>query len=266
MTNPLLGEQLYIGANSIIECLSVKHQDDVFITECCTGFVGDNGTRRMDAWALKRSYTTELSTAYEVKVTRQDFLSDDKLHMYMNYCNEFYLAVLPNVIQDKSEVPEGAGIMVVMKYKDGYRLRTVRKATYRSVEIPSSFWKAMIVNKACDLGVKDRFAQNRYHATSAKEWIEGKGEYLEVGKKVAKAMSEWKKTDKTHVSLNDNLLRIYHILERFMSLPYDPYDITDDNIKKISDYVEKRLSVEDITDKIDLLNTYLRRFNENYGK
>ena len=79
-----------ITANKIQSLLAVKHSKDIFVPECKDGPTHTADHLRMDAWVMKRSWVRPLSIGYEIKISRQDFLNDQKWHSYLNYCNEFY--------------------------------------------------------------------------------------------------------------------------------------------------------------------------------
>jgi hypothetical protein len=95
-----------ITAQTIVDLLAEKHSSDVFIRECKDGPSVNNSHCRLDAWAMKRSWSSPCTYGYEVKVSRQDFLKDDKWRNYLPYCNEFYFAATKGLIQ-LEELPEG---------------------------------------------------------------------------------------------------------------------------------------------------------------
>jgi len=67
-----------------------------------------------DVMMFRKSYTRPDLSIYDIKVTRQDFLSDinkGKYRKYFRICNRFYFAV-PFGLVKKSEVPEGVGLYV----------------------------------------------------------------------------------------------------------------------------------------------------------
>lgn len=137
-------------AKDIKKLLAKRHRYDVFVPECKDGPTmwnnqGDPGHRRMDAWAMKKSYTQPRAICYEIKVSRVDFLRDDKWHHYLPYCNEFYFVCPPDLI-DKSELPEGTGLIYTSK--KGTSLVTKKKALWRDVRIPESLYKYILFSRA----------------------------------------------------------------------------------------------------------------------
>lgn len=83
------------------------------------GEVGEDREQRMDAWAMNlwpsRGF---LAIAYEVKVTRADFLHElkrpGKRVAAMSLSNEFYFAT-PAGLVSEYEIPEGCGLIEVHK-------------------------------------------------------------------------------------------------------------------------------------------------------
>lgn len=97
-------------ASDIIEKLRVKHAKDVFLMECKTGPSYSGPCPRLDAWAMNKSWAHHCCTGYEVKVSRSDFMNDEKTNEYLPFCHELYF-VCPWSLIDPSEVPEYAGLM-----------------------------------------------------------------------------------------------------------------------------------------------------------
>ena len=132
-------------ANQIQSLLARKHSEDIFVSECKDGPTVATNHLRMDAWTMKRSWTNPLSIAYEIKVSRQDFLNDHKWHNYLNYCNEFYF-VCPSGLIDKSELPDEVGLIYVAK--TGTRLFKKKPAHRRIIELPESLLKYILICRA----------------------------------------------------------------------------------------------------------------------
>lgn len=137
-TNPI------ITASTITSLLSAKHSDDLFIPECKTGSTYIGSHSRMDGLAIKKSYAKPLITAYEIKVSRSDFINDEKWTSYLDYCNSFYF-VCPVGLISVSEVPEEAGLIYVSK--TGTKLFNKKKAPYRKVDIPESLWRYILYSR-----------------------------------------------------------------------------------------------------------------------
>lgn len=73
-----------------------------FITECktCSTYFPDpQGLLKFDGLAITKSYTKPNIIGYEIKVSRNDFLQDNKWHLYLQYCNEFYFVVPKGLVK-----------------------------------------------------------------------------------------------------------------------------------------------------------------------
>ena len=134
-----------ITATTILNLLLKKHNKDICVPECKAGSSWSaEKTPRFDLWAMKRSYTKPMTWIYEIKVSRQDFLKDDKWQSYLPYCTDFYF-VAPSGIIDKSEVPEQAGLLLTSK--TGNKLYCKKKAPHRNVTIPDSVFKYILMSR-----------------------------------------------------------------------------------------------------------------------
>lgn len=118
-----------------------------FITECktCSTYFPDpQGLLIFDGLAITKSYTKPNIIGYEIKVSRNDFLQDNKWHLYLQYCNEFFF-VVPKGLVKKDELPENVGL--IYYDPDTSNLRTVKKALYRQIEEPVGVYKYIIFSK-----------------------------------------------------------------------------------------------------------------------
>lgn len=128
----------------IKELLSVRHSDDIFLSECRTG-PSASEYFIMDGWAMKKSYASPLSIGYEIKVSRNDFMRDDKWRAYLDYCNEFYF-VCPTGLIQPNELPDGIGLLWASK--TGSKLFKKKKSEYRSIVIPEPMYKYILFSRS----------------------------------------------------------------------------------------------------------------------
>lgn len=118
------------SAHHILAALSKRHTRDLFLAEVT---VGTGDYVRLDALAVQRSWTRPEFVGYEVKVSRNDFLSDTKWPRYRDYCHRLYF-VCPAGIIRKDEVADDVGLVT---YNPETRtLGTVKKALYRDIGFP----------------------------------------------------------------------------------------------------------------------------------
>ncbi len=205
-----------IGAKDIIDLLKIKHSEDIFIPECKSGPTWGGSHLRLDGWAMKKSYSSPLTTGYEVKVSRSDFINDTKLHEYLSLCNALYI-VCPAGLIDKTEVPEDCGLMSVSK--TGTRIYTKKKAPYREVETPINLYKYILMSRATIVESYHRtFDKKRYMEDYAdrKEKAKHAGEYLgrRLRERIEAEIDDVKRENEKLIDQNQTLEEIKVLLGR----------------------------------------------------
>ena len=102
-----------MSATQIVELLRRRHAGEFFIEEAKTGSSWGRSPghgERLDAWALRNTWSPLTTCGYEIKVSRADFRGDAKWQDYLPYCHQFYF-VAPAMLIDKREIPEDAGLL-----------------------------------------------------------------------------------------------------------------------------------------------------------
>lgn len=174
-----------IAASHVVDMLAARHTKDVFVPECKDGPTHYANHRRMDAWAMSRSWVSPVITAYEVKVARSDFLADDKWLGYLRLCNCFYFVCGHGVCQ-ASEVPSEAGLLVVSQ--TGSRLFCKRKAPYRDVAIPEALFRYVLM---CRTTVRRAWQQQPESSQEYwQEWIANRRYDQQFGYQVGKGIRQ----------------------------------------------------------------------------
>lgn len=173
---------------AIHRCLQNRHSDDIIIPEAMCAKNADKmdagvTMRRLDYWIVKLSWARAAYTGYEVKVSRQDFLRDDKAHNYEPQCHNFIWVTAPGVVHDKSEIPANHGWIEISK--NGKRLLTKKKAPRLKVQhtavfnaMKSAFMRHM--KPHIILGKKEWF----------RHWLIEKEINRDLGHKVSKQLKE----------------------------------------------------------------------------
>lgn len=161
-----------------------------FITECktCSTYFPDpQGLLKFDGLAITKSYTKPCIIGYEIKVSRNDFKQDNKWHLYLQYCNEFFF-VVPTGLIKKEELPDNVGL--IYYNPDTKALRTVKKALYRQIEEPVGVYKYIIFSKL----EEDRLPFYEDKAEYARAYLEDQKDkkYIghTLGSKMAKDLEE----------------------------------------------------------------------------
>lgn len=134
-----------IHAKEILNLLLSRHAEDVCVPECKDGSTWDRTHRRLDLWVLKRSWSPVTMIGYEIKVSRSDFLSDDKWPAYLSMCNQFYF-VCPSKLISVEEVPATAGLLWMAA--TGSRVYIKKKAPRREIEVPANLLLYILITRA----------------------------------------------------------------------------------------------------------------------
>lgn len=175
-----------IHARDVEKLLAGKHSEDIFVPECKIGQSWTSRScRRFDAWVMKRSYSPFCCLGYEIKVSRRDFVQDEKMVEYLPYCHQFYI-VAPAGVAEKDEIPEEAGLIRVSK--NGKKLYTVKKAPFRKVDIPDSIFKYIIMSRCKVTNWSHQYTKPREEIY--REFLEGKLTRQRTGYLVSRRVSE----------------------------------------------------------------------------
>ena len=105
----------------------------------CDVQLGPSGSPRPDVYVMDCSYVRPNPTAYEVKVSRSDFLSDatsGKFQKYYAFASRVVFAV-PKGLVKKTEIPDGCGLIE----RSDRAWRNTRRAIVNPMEVP---WSAMM--------------------------------------------------------------------------------------------------------------------------
>lgn len=167
----------------ILQALSRRHSRDLFLTEVKTGRTWDNRELlRLDAVAVKKSWAHPCITVYEVKVSRSDFLRDDKWPGYMGYCHQLYFAC-PDGVMELDELPPEVGLMIYNSERDTLSVR--RKAQYRNVELPTELLYYIALSRMDS----DRYPFFSDRRAFLEGWVAEKEHNRELGKHVRTKMA-----------------------------------------------------------------------------
>ena len=175
-------------AADIINLISKKHSKDLVVPECKNGPSAGYTHMRMDAWVMARSWSHPLVTAYEVKVSRQDFLNDRKWMDYRQYCNEFYFACPAGLIQP-NELPEDVGLYWASK--SGLRLFNKKKAVFTECGNMEDVFRYILMSRA-EIRPPEKIGRTIYEANEEfwKEWLVKKELSWNFGQVVGKKIQE----------------------------------------------------------------------------
>lgn len=173
------------SAGELLNLVCQRHSDDVFVDECKDGPTQIGSHRRLDAWAMKRSWAHPKFSGYEIKVSRSDWLKDGKFHEYLPLCNELWI-VAPNGIVELNELPQSVGMLVPAS--TGSKLMTKRKATYRQIDPPIDLLVYILMCRV-KIGRRNRYDQDREErAAEWKKLCEEKESFRQLGYKISRKL------------------------------------------------------------------------------
>lgn len=172
-----------ITADRLLRLLMHKHRDDVCVPEAPAG------RGRVDLWTMKRSWASPDIRSYEIKVSRSDFLQDDKWQGYMSCCHSFWF-VTPQGVIKPDEIPAEAGHILVSK--TGTKLYTKKKAPAHSKldeKVLSKLMMSVLFSRSRIIG--SYFGgQPKTDEEKIREWLETKEEKRHLGAVYSKHLNE----------------------------------------------------------------------------
>ena len=209
-----------MNSNDLIKLLSIKHSKDVFVPECKNGpSITGPGHRRMDAWAMRKSWSNPRVWAYEVKVSRSDFLRDDKWHEYLECCNELYF-VCPNKLISPDEVPAEVGLLWASS--TGSKLFVKKKAPTRNEQIKESVFRYILMSRST-IGQDYDYRNREYWG----KWLEHERLDYEFGSRVSRKIRERVDSEVTKVRNENSRIQtqiqtLEYLRDRMIELGLDP--------------------------------------------
>lgn len=176
------------SSDAIVKLLATRHSKDVFVPECKDGPTHYVSHMRLDAWTMNKSWAHPCATGYEIKVSRSDFLQDNKWHGYLPLCNQFYF-VAPKGLIDVSELAPEAGLLAVIGKGHGTRLLTQKKAPHRDIELPEAIYRYILM---CRVSVTEETFQMdvQERGDAWRRWLKEKKENQRLGWQVSRRIRE----------------------------------------------------------------------------
>lgn len=206
-------------ADEVVRALAAKHAKDVFVPECNLGSAWGS-CRRIDAWAMPKSWSPLTMIGYEVKVARGDFLRDEKWTAYLPVCHALYFACPPGLIQP-NELPEAVGLM----WAHGSRLITKRKAVRREPDPAKLVALMSYVLMSRSQIVADMHAANGGLGNREwwRRWLEEKREDQALGYRCSKAVRErLREAERAKRAAEEDRARLEYVEAALIKLGFDP--------------------------------------------
>jgi len=236
-------KQPKLTSGDIVAMLALKHHDAVFVPECKDGPTQRGSHQRMDAWVMIKSWANPLTIGYEVKVSRSDFLNDQKWHAYLAYCNELYF-VCPHGLIKPDELPPEVGLIWVTK--TGGRLVTKKKAQRRDVQVPENIYRYILMCRTQINGehVKDKIRDLPWwHQELAQ-----KGKLTAIGHSVGKRLGDKLRSAEQRIHRLRRSLKLYRDVRR--------------RIKELGFDVTKSVNAWDIKSEMNKLDGQMTRMEK----
>jgi len=199
-----------IHSKTLLKLLINKHNKDICVSETKTGATWyANACPRMDLWVMNRSWAHPRTICYEIKVSRSDFLQDNKWTDYLEFCSELYFVAPPGIIEP-SELPPEAGLLICSV--NGKRLYMKKKAAPRDVEIPESLYRYILMHRVEIIDDTVKKSKKGYW----EEWLKTREIDSAFGWEVSKAIQETIK--KKIEEVNDNNERLEREIDKLKEI------------------------------------------------
>lgn len=205
-----------ITSDTVLRALLAKHSDSVCVPECKDGPTHTASHRRLDLWVMNKSWTHPRTIGYEIKVSKRDFVQDDKWQDYLPLCNELYFAA-PKGLLTPAQMPGAVGLIELV----GSRTVIRKKADHRQVQVPEKLYRYVLMcrTRICDASTEDP-------ATYWREWLAKRKEDKELGYQVRRAVREQVVAAERAVKESERRMRDYdHIIAMLQRLGLSPDNV-----------------------------------------
>jgi len=143
---------------------------------------------------MRRSYSRPGYFGYEIKVSRADFLQDNKWPEYLPNCNQFFF-VTPWKLIMPEEVPDGCGLIWVSKNLTKTYIK--KKASHRKIEEPIALLKYILMSRTSVAMERDPGMER---IARIRAWLEQEKELDALGYDVARRFQDFVQVQKNENS------------------------------------------------------------------
>lgn len=237
--------------------LRARHADDVFIEECKNGPTWTGKHRRLDGWAMLKTWSPVTMIGYEVKVSRSDFVGDGKWPEYLPLCHQLYFVCAKGVAKSE-ELPAEVGLMELA----GTRLVTRKKAPYRTIELPAKLLVYVLMSRLdavrCErVTVAGRSATLDYW----RKWLDTCREAKDIGwsvsRRVRELVDQVQRKENELAGREQAVKQAYEELKRIGIEPGDSWQMIR-QIDRMSGAAEQR----ELVQRLDHFESALRTFRQ----
>lgn len=204
-------------ASDLIAALERRHINDVFVAECKNGPSQTASHRRLDGWALLKTWSPITAIGYEAKVSRSDWLRDEKVASYLPLCHLLYI-VAPKGVVKLEELPEHVGLLEPVG--DGTRLVAKRKAARREVELPTNLLVYILMCRTKITRETTWTTESRM--TAMRTWLADKSERQDLGHQVSEKIRKvFKDQQRRQDTLDEHCRQLEGVKRRIEELGFD---------------------------------------------
>jgi hypothetical protein len=176
------------SAREIVQALEIRHSKGLVVTECKDGPTQTGTHVRLDVWAMARSWAHPCLDGYEVKVSRGDFLRDQKMHNYLRLCNRLWVAC-PRRMIAPGELPQEIGLIYVTP--GAARVQVAKRAPFRQIDPPVDLLNYVLM---CRARIEREYVEpsrtREERLAFWREWLAGKREMRDVAFRVSSSLRE----------------------------------------------------------------------------
>jgi hypothetical protein len=232
--------------------------------------VGKKG-QRADFIAVAASWSKPDVHICEVKVSRADFIKDNKWPDYLESCTHFWFVTAPGVIKDRSEIPDAAGW--VETSKNGKVLYIRKKAPRRDLrdEAAARVFRQLLHRQFYKkvngpLGAETPEERRAYWET----WLAGEAADKELGYRVSKGVRARIDAAAAQVIAMKQRLEILDPIRRWLEMRnIDPDGVTRYETMNVDRFIAKvapELISEDGVQEIKFLRKCVREMSTSIAE
>jgi hypothetical protein len=124
--------------------LAARHTRDMFFAEVKNGPTQGTTHLRLDALAIAKSWSPIRLMAYEVMVSRADWLQDRKWEAYIPLAHHFSIVCEVGVVK-LEELPPSVGLLEVSS--TGQSLKWIQRPVYRDIHLPARLLLYLLMSR-----------------------------------------------------------------------------------------------------------------------
>lgn len=207
-------------AGELLAALKLRHSSDLFIPECKDGPTQTSSHRRLDAWVLVKTWSPVTTIGYEIKVSRSDWIRDQKIDHYMMLVHRFFV-VAPKGIVQPEELPEGAGLIEAIG--NDPRLVTRRQAVRHDIELPDNLLIYVLMARVKETQEYTPANERELRMGALRDWTEDRNERERLSYAVnGKIQQKFNEQEARLREIERRMLELDGVRKRICEMGFDP--------------------------------------------